>query len=276
MTSGSIVLYKSDIPMVSEVIHSFFRGDLDKERKLFLVDNSPTDELIKLKELYPEQTEYIFCKANLGYGAAHNIAIKKSIKMGYKYHVVLNPDLSFGSDTIVELERFMDANEDVGQCMPDIRNMDDGSRRNCCKLLPTPANGIFRRFLGNTRFARNLDEKYMLKHADYSKVLDIPYLSGCFMFFRVDALQDIGLFDEKIFMYYEDTDISRRMYTKKRACYVPITQVRHLADRASYKSLKMLLITIKSAIYYFNKYGWFFDKERRLINSMVLAKTKKM
>ena len=273
MTSGSIVLYKTDIPMVSEVIHSFFRGK-SLGRKMFLVDNSPTDELSILKDLYPEQMEYIFCNANLGYGKAHNIAIRKSMEQEFKYHVVLNPDLSFDEDTITELEKFMDENEDVGQCMPDIRNMDDNSRRNCCKLLPTPANGIFRRFLGNTSLARKLDEKYLLKSADYSRVLDIPYLSGCFMFFRNSALKEIGLFDEKIFMYFEDTDISRRMFTMKRACYVPYTQVKHVAERATYKSFKMLLITIKSAIYYFNKYGWFFDKERSSINSSVLKETK--
>ena len=269
MTSGSIVLYKTDIPMVSEVIHSFFRGE-SSNRKLFLVDNSPSNELSLLADLYKGQIEYIFANANLGYGKGHNIAIRKSMDEGFMYHVVLNPDLSFDETVISGLEAFMNKNEDVGLCMPDIRNMDDNSRRYCCKLLPTPGNGIFRRFFGNTKAAKEMDDRYLLVNADYSKVLDIPYLSGCFMFFRISALREVGLFDENIFMYSEDTDISRRMYKKSRACYVPFVSVKHIADRATYKSKKMLWITIKSAIYYFNKYGWFFDRERKRINNSVL------
>lgn len=274
MTSGSIVLYKSDIPTVSEVIHSFFRGD-SSGRMLYLVDNSPTDELSSLSELYKDQIEYIFANDNLGYGKAHNVAIRRSMEEGFKYHVVLNPDLSFEAETIPGLENFMNKNEDVGLCMPDIRNMDDNSRRHCCKLLPSPANGIFRRFLGNTKLAKRMDDRYLLVNADYSKVLDIPYLSGCFMFFRNDTLRQTGLFDENIFMYYEDTDISRRVYSASRACYVPSEVVKHVADRATYKSKKMLWITIKSAVYYFNKYGWIFDTERRAINKQVLKKISK-
>lgn len=271
MTSGSIVLYKTDIPMVSEVIHSFFRGESSK-RKLYLVDNSPTDELSLLADLYKSQIEYIFANANLGYGKAHNIAIRKSMEEGFRYHVVLNPDLSFGDDTITGLEKFMDENDDVGLCMPDIRNMDDNSRRNCCKLLPTPFNGIFRRFLGNTSWAKKMDEKYTLKKADYAKVMDVPCLSGCFMFFRNDCLREIGLFDENFFMYYEDYDISRRVYVASRACYVPFVTAKHVAERASYKSKRMLWIIIKSAFYYFNKYGWLFDSERKRVNQTVLQR----
>lgn len=268
MTSGSIVLYKTDISMVSEVIHSFFRGN-SSERKLYLVDNSPTDELSSLTDLYKGQIEYIFANANLGYGKAHNIAIRKSMEEGFKYHVVLNPDLSFEADTIPGLEAFMNKNEDVGLCMPDMHSMDDGSRRFGCRLLPTPMNGIFRRFLGDSKMARKMDEDYLLKYADYSKVLDVPYLSGCFMFLRNKTLKDIGLFDENIFMYYEDIDLSRRIYCNSRACYVPYVTALHAAERATYKSKKMLWITIKSAVYYFSKYGWLFDWERNRINSYV-------
>ncbi len=269
MTSASIVLYRSDVAMVSEVIRSFFKGE-SQGRKLYLVDNSPTDELKKLTAICPAQTEYVFNNANVGYGAGHNVAIRRSIKEGFKYHVVLNPDLSFEAETIPGLERFMDEHEEVGLCMPDIRDMGDGHRRPCSSLLPTPMNGILRRFATNWSYTKKKDEEYLLAFADYTQVLDIPYLSGCFMFFRNTMMEDIGLFDENIFMYYEDTDISRRMYLKHRACYVPYVTAKHVADRATYKSRKMLWVTIKSAVYYFNKYGWVFDGERRRINKHVL------
>lgn len=266
MTSGSIVLYKTDIPMVSEVIHSFFRGEA-KGRKLYLVDNSPTDELKVLKELYPEQTEYIFCNANYGYGKAHNIAIRKSIDEGFEFHVVLNPDLSFGEDVIPYLEEFMINNSTVGLCIPDIWDLDDEGRRPHARLLPSPMHSFLRRFATNWSYTKRLDDVYNLRFADFTKVLDIPRISGCFMFFRISCLREIGLFDERIFMYYEDVDISRRMFAKYRCCFVPQVKAFHKGERATYKSFKMLWVTIKSALYYFHKYGFIFDSERKRINA---------
>lgn len=269
MTSGSIVLYKTDIPMVSEVIHSFFRGE-SEGRKLYLVDNSPTDELSSLAELYKGQIEYIFANANLGYGKAHNIAIRRSFDEGFKYHVVLNPDLSFGSDTIKGLELFMDENPEIGLCIPDMFDYQTGERKAGARLLPSPFDGFFRRFMSKSSITLKRDRDYLLKDADYSKPFSAPYISGSFMFFRNEYLKAIGLFDEHFFMYYEDTDISRRMYCKYGNSFVPNFSARHIGARESYKSKKMLLVTLKSAVYYFNKYGWFFDKQRRQINKAVL------
>lgn len=263
------MLYKTDIPMVSEVIHSFFRGK-SESRKLFLIDNSPTNELISLTDLYPGRISYHFANENLGYGKAHNIGIRKSMEEGFKYHVVLNPDLSFREDTIPVLEAFMDENDDVGLCMPDIRNMNDNSRRYCARLLPTPKNGIFRFLMGNSRIATKIDDEYQLRHADFTKIMNVPYLSGCFMFFRNDVFRYVGMFDERFFMYYEDVDLSRRFHEVGRTCYVPMVTANHIAERASYKSKKMLWIMIKSAFQYFNKYGWFFDRQGVEMNNKAI------
>lgn len=274
MTSGSIVLYKTDIPMVSEVIHSFFKGD-SSGRVLYLVDNSPTDDLKVLKELYPNQIDYIFCNANLGYGKAHNIAIRKSIEAGQKYHVVLNPDLSFESETIKGLEQFMDDNPDVGACIPDMTNQ-DGTRCYSSKLLPSVSIGVYRRFLPNSSKTKRLNEEYHLKFADNSKVFDIPSISGCFMFLRISALKEVGLFDERFFMYYEDIDFSRRIRKKFRVSHVPTVHAMHISGKAAYKSKKMLMILVKNGIKYFNKYHWFFDFEGKRMNEEALRSVPRL
>lgn len=268
MISASIVLYKTDIPMVSEVIHSFFRGD-SVGRKLFLVDNSPTDELKMLEKLYPGQTVYIPSGGNLGYGRAHNIAIRRSIEEGFKYHVVLNPDLSFGSETISGLEKFMDENNDVGACIPDMVNP-DGTRSYSSKLLPSLTIGIYRRFFPHCKKTERLNYEYHLKFADNSKVYDVPSISGCFMFLRTSILNETGLFDERFFMYYEDIDFSRRIRKKFRVCHVPTVHAMHISGKAAYKSKKMLMILIKNGVKYFNKYHWFFDFEGKRMNEDAL------
>lgn len=70
----SIVLYKNKKEHINRLVNNLLNTSIDI--KINLVDNSPTDELKYLADLDP-RIEYIFNNANLGYGKAHNIAIRK-------------------------------------------------------------------------------------------------------------------------------------------------------------------------------------------------------
>ena len=101
--------------------------------------------------------------------------------------------------------------------------------------------------------------------------MNVPYLSGCFMFLRVAALKDVGLFDEKIFMYGEDADLCRRLFEfGYKNIYLPNINIVHAFQKGSHKSVRLTWIGIKSAFYYFNKWGWFFDKKRNSINALAV------
>ena len=69
-------------------------------------------------------------------------------------------------------------------------------------------------------------------------------------------------FDGRYFMYMEDYDLCRRIGEKFKVVYYPEAEIIHEHGKASYKSRKMMIIHSQSAIKYFNKWGWFFDKER--------------
>src|SRR5436190_19735962 len=101
----SIVLFRSNRAVVQRAIDSVY--DCPLKFKLYLVDNSPTSDLSDLKR--DGRTEYIFNEANLGFGKAHNIAIKKSVEEA-SYHVVLNPDVYFQVKVLKSLLDYMDAN----------------------------------------------------------------------------------------------------------------------------------------------------------------------
>ena len=111
-----------------------------------------------------------------------------------------------------------------------------------------------------------------MRASGYDKIMDVPYLSGSFMFLRTEALRDVGLFDERFFMYPEDIDLTRRLHAKYRTVFYPDVQVIHNHAQASYKNSKMLLIHIVNTIKYCNKWGWIFDKERREMNRKILQK----
>jgi len=91
------------------------------------------------------------------------------------------------------------------------------------------------------------------------------------MFLRTSVLKDLGPFDENIFMYLEDTDLNRRIHSKYKTIFYPKVSIMHEYSKESYVNKKLLIYHIKSAIYYFNKWGWFFDKERDELNSRCLS-----
>jgi GT2 family glycosyltransferase len=105
-----------------------------------------------------------------------------------------------------------------------------------------------------------------MRASGYNKIMNVPYLSGCFMFLRTEALKDVGLFDERFFMYPEDIDLTRRIHGKFRTVFFPEVSIIHHHAQSSYLNFRMLLIHIENMIKYFNKWGWIFDKERKKIN----------
>jgi GT2 family glycosyltransferase len=144
-----------------------------------------------------------------------------------------------------------------------------------CKLLPTPFDLFGRRFLNSGPFKKIVEkgnEIYELRFTGYDKIMEVPYLSGCFMFIRTEVLKKVGFFDERFFMYLEDTDLSRRIHRVSKTVYYPEVSIYHEYGKGSYKNPKLLKYHLDSAIKYFNKYGWFFDKERDEINKKTLKK----
>ena len=266
--SASIVLYNTKIDELKRVIDSYFA--YTGEKQLFLVDNSPTDSLKEIVKIYPNNDiYYIFNNENMGYGKAHNIAIKKSIEQGLSYHIILNPDIIIEKGSLEKLTEYMEQHPEVGNIMPKII-YPNGELQYLCKLLPSPIDLIFRRFIPIKRWKDAINERYELHSFGYDKIKNIPNLSGCFMFLRTEALKKVGLFDENIFMYLEDIDLNRRIHSKYKTIYYPDAIVIHEHQKESYKNRKLLKAHIQSAIYYFNKYGWLFDKERTAINKNVL------
>jgi GT2 family glycosyltransferase len=268
MITASVVIYKSSVDELKTIIDCTMLNTVDI---LYIIDNSPTNELEKIVQSYSNtRLVYIPCHSNPGFGAAHNIALKLAIELEADYHVVLNPDLFFEKDIIRKLTDYADVEENVGLVIPKVI-YPNGDIQYLCKLLPTPMDWIGRRFIPWKKIFQRRNYKFELRGSGYDKIMNIPYLSGCFMFFRVSVLKNIGLFDERMFMYCEDTDITRRIYQKYLTIFYPEIKIIHEYKKGSYKSIRLLWIHIKSTIYYFNKWGWFWDKERKRINDRVLA-----
>ncbi len=267
--SCSIVLFHNNVDEIRKPIESFL--SCSKKVKLYLVDNSAEDTL--RYEFISPQIEYIFTGMNLGYGAGHNLAIKKA-QGNSLYHLVLNPDIEFNPQILNNLFSFMQMNREVGLVMPKVLYK-TGELQYLCKRLPSPADLFVRRFMpAPVKFLfRRLLETYELKHKDYNSIMEVPNLSGCFMFIRTEVFAKVGLFDERYFMYLEDTDLCRRINAHYRTVYYPAETIIHAYAKASYKDFKLMRYHLESSIRYFNKWGWFNDRSRMLINKKLVNRT---
>ena len=263
MITVSIVTYKTETEELKRCVDSL---SSEQVKRIYVVDNSRQPYLADFcKKL--AKVEYIPSE-NVGYGAAHNIAIRKVMESGSQYHLVLNSDVYFEPYVLERIADYLDNNSDVAMVQPNIV-YPDGRMQYTCRLLPTPANLIFRRFLPK-KMVQGMNYRYMLKMFDHKRELNVPYHQGSFMFFRVATFKEVGLFDERFFMYPEDIDITRRMHRKFRTMFWPDVTVVHAHRAASYKSKKMLKIHMWNMCKYFTKWGWLFDAERKRWNKELL------
>lgn len=276
MITASIVLFNTPRSQITALMKSVIESSC--VNILYIIDNSLNDKWRILEKEYADcavKIRYIH-NANLGYGSSHNLAMQEAIEGGSDYHVVLNPDIYFESNVLYELVHFMDSNSDVGYVLPKVI-YPNGELQYLCKLLPTPFDLIFRRFLPKTKLIKKINDRYELRHSGYDKIMNPPCLSGCFMFMRLSTLKENNLFfDDRYFMYCEDFDLIRRIHRVAKTVFYPKVTIVHNHAKASYKNRKMLIIHIKSAIRYFNKFGWFFDKERHKMNKKIFKEIKEM
>lgn len=268
MITASVVTYHTTHKDLVRLIECVETSAIDQ---LYIIDNSSNDELRELIRAF-SGIHYIH-SLNLGYGSGHNIAIKKSIEDGAKYHVVLNPDIFWNGDVIEALASYMDNNNDVGLVMPKIL-YPSGDTQYLCKLLPSPMDLIGRRFIPFKSYQVRHDYSYELHWTNYDKIMEVPSLSGCFMFMRCSVLKQTGGFDERYFMYAEDLDLCRRIGDISRTMYYPEVSVVHEYEKGSYKNKKLLKYHICSVVKYFNKWGWFYDPKRKKRNRECIKKMK--
>jgi hypothetical protein len=267
----SLVIYKNDRKQLLDAINSFLNTDL--KVRLMLIDNSPSDVLKDI--ISDSRAEYIHNPSNPGYGSTHNIAIRKYSGRA-KYHLILNPDIYYSKGVIEDIVSFMNSDDNIGLVMPKVL-YPNGEIQYLAKLIPSPFVFFARRFLPISVIKKRISDKFELRFSNYDIIMEAPYLSGCFMVFSTEALETINGFDENIFMHMEDLDITRRCYDAGfKTIFYPNQVVYHDHLFKSFLTVANLKMYFSSAFYYYNKWGWFFDRKRKLVNKKTIDNIKQI
>ncbi|MDP2737117.1 MAG: glycosyltransferase family 2 protein [bacterium] len=153
--------------------------------------------------------KFIMNGRNLGMGAANNLGIRQA--QG-KYIVVMNPDTIAGKDVFINLFDYLENHSEVGAAGPKQLNP-DGSLQDSCFRWPGLMTPLFRRTpLGKIGLGKKDLDRFLYKDYNKEKAREVNWLLGSFLFCRGEALRQAGVFDERFFLYFEDTDLCKRFH----------------------------------------------------------------
>ncbi|MBL4820837.1 MAG: glycosyltransferase [Gammaproteobacteria bacterium] len=192
---------------------------------------------------------------NVGYGKGHNLIIQPSTDI---YHLILNPDVELDRNCLSEGITFLEHNHDVAIVSPYAVTA-DGHKQHLCKRYPSVSTFVIRGFFPawiKKYFRKTLSHHEMHDLPEDLPSHAIPLVSGCFMLCRTEKLQLVKGFDENYFMYFEDFDLSLRVGKIGKLAYLPAMKITHHGGHSAGKGLRHILLFTKSAIRFFNTYGW--------------------
>ena len=168
-----------------------------------VVDNNSSDNTVQVIKSNYKWVKIIENPTNVGYGRGLNLGFDQ---VTTQYCIFMNPDVILPSESIHKLERFMDANPKAGICAPAILRA-NGSYQ-VAGGLPTPVN-LLHKIIG---LENKTKSNPILPNEPPYKT---DWLCGAILFSRVDLMRDIGCFDPRFFLYFEETDLCIRVLKAK-------------------------------------------------------------
>ncbi|MCX6792609.1 MAG: glycosyltransferase family 2 protein [Candidatus Falkowbacteria bacterium] len=201
------------------------------KHEIIVVDNNSDDNIGQILAWQYPKVIFIENKSNVGMGAGNNVGLKRARG---KYVVVMNPDTFAFPDTLAKLFVFMEANPSVGVVGPKQYNPDKTIQDSCYRWHSFFTPFFRRTFLGRSGFAKQEIDRYLMQDYDKKTIREVDWLLGSCLFMRAKALKEIGWFDERFFLYFEDTDLCRRFWDKKwHVVYNPEVEIIHNHNRES-------------------------------------------
>ena len=217
-----------------------------------LVDNSPgTDMVAQLRQMLP-RAKYLPMQENVGFGRGNNAALPY---LNSHFHLLMNPDVTFPPDLLCRMATYMAEHPEAAVLTPRVLNP-DGTEQYLPKRQPSVRYllGGFLEKLGwpFTQWRR----AYTLADRTISVPVEVEFATGCFLMIRTEVLQKLRGFDQRFFMYQEDSDLSRRVLSQGKIIYHPDMVITHYWHRDNTRTLKGIWRQVTSVMKFFRKWGF--------------------
>jgi GT2 family glycosyltransferase len=236
-----------------DCLRSLYESTPGMNLEIIVVDNASTDGSPEaVEKVYPEVI-LIKNETNRGFAAANNIGIKQSKG---RYVCLINSDIKVLENCLAQLRDYMDTELSIGMLGPKILNA-DMSLQSSCRSYPSLWNNFctataLSRLFKETKFFSG-EHMLFFKH-DEVRLVDV--LVGCFLMARRDALNQVGLLDERFFIYSEDIDWCRRFWRAGwEVVFYPQAQAIHYRGGSSVNEPSRFAIEQNRAVLqYWKKY----------------------
>jgi GT2 family glycosyltransferase len=233
--------------------------------EIFVVDNNSRDGSADMVAFEFPSVNLIRHTVNKGFAGGNNPALKKAKG---RYVLLLNSDALLTKNTLSGALSYMDENSKIGVLGVKLKNL-DGTPQPSARMLPSPINkilhvtGLASKFSGSKWFGR-ADFSWW----DYSRPLRVGWVVGAFFLVRKETLNEVGLLDERYFLYFEEIDFCLRVQRSgwDVVCY-PQAEIIHLggkssstvSEQLSEKGNQLVPIRIKSEFRYYSKWHGVFS-----------------
>lgn len=216
--------------------------------EIIIVDNASSHiEVEKLKTVQ-NSNKIILNSVNIGFGKAVNCGVEHARG---EHFLILNPDTLFIDNSLEHAVELINKDDNLGLISPKVFN-----KNNCfeptAKRFPTFTFFIYQIFyLGKLPFKNRIMHKYYYNYADFAKEQVVDDVVGCAILMKKDVFNKIGKYNEKYFMYFEDTDLCMKLKKiNKIVLYCPQFKIVHIHGQSSIQNNTRQYEYYKSMIKY--------------------------
>jgi GT2 family glycosyltransferase len=250
-----IVNYNTDI-YLKKCLDTIIKNTKGITYEIIVIDNnSSRREIEKFPLIFPD-VKFIFRNCNDGFGAGCNEGVRNSSS---DFILIVNPDILFINNAVKLLYEVMMNYKGIGLCSPLFID-ENGNSLFSFNKFPNLKWELIEFFGLDGTKSENKLLKLLDNHRDPDKPFYFDSVTGACMFLRKDIFLKVGGFDTKIFLYYEDTDIQKKISNAgyKIAC-IPAIKVIHHQNISTKKSgdenSYLLNLNRSKLIYYLNNTG---------------------
>jgi O-antigen biosynthesis protein len=255
MTKISIIIVSWNTKdLLNKCLRSIYDSTGDLELEVFVIDNNSGDGSVEMvKKSFP-QVKLIANDNNVGFGRANNQGIDQSTG---DYILILNPDTELEKDTLEKSVKFMKENSDCGIVGPKM-TFKDGGFQPSVRIFPTFIPILLMLTKLTKIFKFKSVSRYLAEDFDYSKTQVVDQVMGAYMFTSRSALDKVGGFDERFFLWFEEVDLCKRFSEGGfKVMYSPNIKIVHYGGQSF---SKQRVVTkqwrfFQSAFKYFIKHG---------------------
>lgn len=220
--------------------------------EVIVADNNPHARLQSLLAKKFPQVKYTNTGGNIGFGPANNVGAR--IATG-DYLFFLNSDTELEQGAIDALAEFLDTHKKAGVVAPTLYDMEGNRYPDQGSSELTPLTAIAAHSILHAIWPTNpVAHSYWLRGRDVSKEQQLAVVPGTALVVRRSVFQQIKGFDEQFFLYFEESDLCRRIRKAGFEVWmIPQSRVRHVWHAAT-RSSRYNRIFKESRYKYFHKY----------------------